>query len=197
MTPRNGWRTTPVTARMNDTHLRITLEPHARPRPRFSTRRQCNPVHRVPGHRPTTWHAAPSPSRTRPSDNACHSGAFANPGKRLPNPLLRVREHRETPKHPAASRPRTPQGDMTSWSLEINNTPQRQDRPFQRDPQHQQTAHPAVPSRARSEHSDSACHSLQIETPFPLPGSWVWTFTSCSLFMPVTRAQIPKDVPRR
>jgi len=143
---------------------RITLEPHARPRPRFSIRRQRNPVHRVLGHRPTTWHAAPLPSRTRPSDNASRSGAFSNPGKRLPNPLRRVREHRETPEHAAASRPRTPQGDMTSWSLEINYTPQRQNRPFQRDPRHQQTAHPAVPSSSRSEHSDSACHSLQIET---------------------------------
>ena len=125
---------------MSDRHLRITLEPHARPRPRFSTRRQRNPVHRVQEHSPTTWHAVPSPSRTRPSDNASHSGAFWNTGKCLAKPLRRVREHRETPKHAAASRPRTPQRDMTCWSLEINNTLQRHNRPLHRDPRHQQTA---------------------------------------------------------
>ena len=38
----------------SDIHPRITLEPHARPRPRFATRRQRNPVHRVLEHRPTT-----------------------------------------------------------------------------------------------------------------------------------------------
>lgn len=69
-----------------------------------SSWRRRNPVHRVPEHRPVAQHAMPSRSRTRPSDNASHSGAFRNTGKRLAKPLRRVREHLSVTRHAGRSR---------------------------------------------------------------------------------------------